>query len=147
MDTCFVFYFMGHFRRRIRWRHSFSNLTREKVNFWLNYAKLGQISKLKIYLRKYLYLEQIYRRIKKSHLFLCTTTKNAKEMHFKNSVSNACNAWTMHFKNSSKNYFGKKDFFDFWESKSKISRIRDAYFVRRWILRRLAFFYCVLFQN
>ena len=73
-DTCFT----GHLGRRIRWWHSFLKLTRGKVNFRSNWAKLGQISNFKILSPKYAHLVQFCLRIPKLNLFLCTTIKNAK---------------------------------------------------------------------
>ena len=44
-------------------------------------------------------------------------------------------------------YFWKIDILNFWDQNRKISKIRDSHFVELSILRRLAFFDCVLPQN
>ena len=77
---------MGHLGRGIRRWHSFLKLTRGKVNFRSNWAKLGQISNFKILSPKYAHLVQFCLRIQKIYLFLCTTIKNAE-----NCISNI---WT-----------------------------------------------------
>ena len=45
------------------------------------------------------------------------------------------------------NYFWKIEILNFGGQNRKISKIRDSHFVERSILRRLAFFDCVLLQN
>ena len=167
---------MGHLRRRIWWWHSFLNLTQGKVNFRSKEVKLGLISNFKIFLQSNPMLCRYVSGFQKSHLFLCATIRNAiycilimwrhhlysffcpfhsQKQIYCFEILYACMylSHIFRFFDNLKisafigNYFWKIEILNFGGQNRKISKIRDSHFVERSILRRLAFFDCVLLQN
>ena len=74
-DTCF----MGYLGRRIRWRHSFLNLARWKVNFKWKLGPIRSYFKIHFFYKARLSCPVSSQNSKNVIYFLCTTIRSAKK--------------------------------------------------------------------